>query len=210
MKAFAIAALLGLASTVAGQWTDSYNVFNSNGYDLTVDLEGDAVYGTFHYAEQATGPSYLKTEAYGVQAYAYGNVLATLTLDTWGIVTCSHTLYPFYAIPFEERFIYTRPEEVAMQGAGTFTHEAYYSLDVAMYETEVTEDYSTVTVSMYNDSQSSGNYLPDSSEWTLGDSVTDYVDPYYTGYLTDFVSSLTLPTYVNTGYQQIYTESYSF
>lgn len=93
---------------------------------------------------------------------------------------------------------------------GSFTHTAIYQLDVAYYETTVTEDYSTVTVSGYNDYNLNGNYLPDSNEWTLGDSVSDYTDPYYTGYLTDLVSGLTLPSYVNTGAQTIYTETYTF
>lgn len=209
MKAFAVAALLGLASTVAGQWTDSYT-YTFGDYAVTLDLEADAVYGTYHWAEQATAPTHLKTEAYGLQVYSYGSALLTFTLDTWGIVTCQHTIYPFYVLPYEEQFIYTRPEEAVMNG-GSFTHQAIYQVDVLMYETEVTEDYQTFTVSMYNDYNTNGDFYPTASEWVLGDSVEDYVDPYYTGYFTDFISGLNLPSYVNSGPQTVYgPETYTF
>lgn len=207
MNTYVIAALLGLASTVSGAWTDSFGPYGSNGYQITFVTSADAVYGTYHWTEQADNAGNgVKTEAYGTHVYTYGDLMSTIDFDTWGQITCTHTLYPFFAIPFEERFMFTRPESNVASGSRMISSEGIWRVDLLTVETIMTEDFSTATVSIYDDSQTSGNYLPDASEFALGAYIQDYTDPYWT---FDIISKVgqSLPTWANVD-NTVYSETH--
>ena len=207
MNTYVIAALLGLASTVSGAWMDSFGPYGSNGYQITFDVAADAVYGTYHWADQADNTGLgVHTEAYGTHAYAYGDAMTTIDFDTWGQVTCMHTLYPFYAIPYEERFYFTRLESSVAANSRTVASEGIWRVDLLTFESVITEDFYTATVSIYDDSQSSGNYMIDANEFVLGDSIADYTDPYWTFDIITAVGE-TLPTWANVD-NVVYSETH--
>lgn len=177
MNSYVIAALLGFASVASGQWADTLGPYGSNGYQITFDYATDFQYGTHYYNGQEDDTTTGETlEAYGVNTYAYATLNFQIDFDTWGTYRMDHTFYPFYVIPIEQRTYFTRPESTLPK---TAYMQLVSSIDLLFVETEVTEDYKTFTISAYAEQAASGDFLPSSADWVLGNSESSFDDPFH-------------------------------
>lgn len=101
--------------------------YGSSGYTLDFVVAADLQYGTHYWSEQgdatAAIPS-LHTEAYGLHIYPFISLEANLDFDQMGTYTVLSTFYPFYIVPYEQRFSWTRPDggyPLAIYAAGSRT-----------------------------------------------------------------------------------------
>jgi hypothetical protein len=195
MNTYVLAALLGLASTVAAQWTQSYTVFNSNGYSLDTVTSADYIYGTYYLNDQASTGSGDHFEYYGLEAYTYGELDWTLTYNTYAVWEGTHTFYLFDVIPYEQELYFTRP----ITGSASHAYAVgNYDVTLLTLNSVFTESYETLAVSFYNDLSAGVTPTPTAADWSL--SSSGWTDPYYS---VDLFS-----TYIDQGYSWYGSNNY--
>lgn len=185
MKAFVLAALLGLSTAASvAEW--SYPSSGSSKSLIAKDnliridylAEFDFGYGT-HYSSTAPvdDADDTRSETYGVHAYS----TATLTVDVelFDIRECELVaeFVPAYFAPYEHTIEYTCPESLNSD----FTMVMTGSRDLVLtdFTLDVTENMKTLKVSLYDTLFNSGNLLPEAADWSYN---TDYEEEFYNPY----------------------------